>query len=67
MAEAASGAPRMLCVRCCDRVSDRTLDGDHVGDVQPPDAQLGARISAQECSRALRLVGQRSFDFTLEL
>ena len=43
---------------CCDRVSDRTLGGDHVGDVQPPGAQLGARMSAQECSGALGLVGQ---------
>eukprot|EP00966_Prymnesium_polylepis_P145561 3362078-Prymnesium_polylepis.1 len=39
--------------------------GDHVGDVQPSGVQLGARMSAQECSGALRPVGQRSFDFTL--
>ena len=35
---------------CCDRVSDGILGGDHVGDVQPSGAQLGARMSAQECS-----------------
>ena len=35
---------------CCDRVSGGTLGGDHVGDVQPSGAQLGARMSAQECS-----------------
>ena len=48
---------------CCDRVSDGTLGGDHVGDVQPSGAQLEARMSAQECSGALGPVGHRSFDF----
>ena len=44
-------------------MSDGTLGGDHVGDVQPSGAQLEARMSAQECSGALGPVGHRSFDF----
>ena len=50
---------------CCDRVSDGILGGDHVGDVQPSGAQMEARMSAQECSGALGLMGQGSFDFAM--
>eukprot|EP00966_Prymnesium_polylepis_P054194 1252855-Prymnesium_polylepis.1 len=38
---------------CCDRVSNGTLGGDHVGDMQPSGAQLGGRMSAQESSGAV--------------
>jgi len=50
-----------------DRPSVGALGGGQEGSVWPSGGGLRARMSAQERSGALGPVGQRSFDFTLEV